>query len=135
PVRVRLLLSCPQEFPPVRMPFMNFRIVFVTLVFLLSAVGAGAGWFWYSNRPDKLYESARESYHQGETLRGAGDAAKAKAATPARQLGKGPGGLRPRPDPDRPFPEKGRRQGPASLGRLHVALQDPATAGGARRQG
>lgn len=56
-----------------RLPYVNLRIVGISvLVVLLLAGGAGA-WVWYNGRPDKLYESAVEHYHQGEKLRGADD--------------------------------------------------------------
>jgi predicted Zn-dependent protease len=57
----------------VRLPYINLRWVAATLVILLVAAAAAGGWLWYSGRPDKLWESALDYYHQGEKLRGAGD--------------------------------------------------------------
>jgi hypothetical protein len=72
----------------VRLPYINLRWVAATLVVLVLAAAAAGGWLWYSGRPDKLWESALDYYHQGEKLRGAGnpqahpsDDDKAKAVT------------------------------------------------------
>jgi tetratricopeptide (TPR) repeat protein len=53
------------------LPDINLKIIGLSLVGLLAVVGGAAAWFWYSDRPDKIYESARAYFEQGEKLRGA----------------------------------------------------------------
>jgi hypothetical protein len=53
--------------------FLNLRFLLVTGVVLLLIFGGLFGWVWYQGRPDKLYESAQQYYHQGEQLRKSGD--------------------------------------------------------------
>ncbi len=56
-----------------RLPYINLRWVAASLVVLLLTGGSVFGWLWYAGRPDKLWESALDYYHEGEKLRGAGD--------------------------------------------------------------
>lgn len=63
-----------------RLPYINLRWVVGTVLFLLLVGGGVFGWFWWHARPDYLYASALDDFHQGQKAREANDTAKERSA-------------------------------------------------------
>lgn len=60
--------------------YVNLRGLVLSILALALLGGAGAGYWWWVNRPDYLLASARTSYAEAEAKRAAEDDAGAKAA-------------------------------------------------------
>jgi predicted Zn-dependent protease len=53
----------------VRLPVINFRFVFFSVLIVLLLAGGVFGWYWWSNRPDYLFKSAVAYFQAADEAR------------------------------------------------------------------